>query len=99
MVQAARRQENLCRGKRDYRGALAVTDRLGPNRFPGLAVEHTDQIRGRDHRLTVAPDHDPFVLEIDLDPRGTIVPQSLDHGASAEKAFGGPPLHFDHLAG
>src|SRR5215207_3842965 len=96
--EAARARQDGGRRQRHHGDALAVADRLGPDRMARDALEYADQVRRHRDGLALAPGDNPFVLEREFQPGAAVVVDALDRDGAAQKAFRGPAGNIDHLA-
>src|ERR1700731_2601894 len=98
MIEPLRRQENCRRGQHDDRDPPAVPDGFRAECFARYGVQHADQFGRHRDRGLVAPDHDPFVLVCDLEPRSAVFIEAFDHRPAAQKPLRGAAGDVDDLA-
>src|SRR5271168_3483275 len=98
MIEPLRRQENRRRGEHDHRDTPAIPDGFRAECFARYGVQHADQFGRHRDRSLVAPSHDPFVLECDIEPRSAVFIEAFDHRPAAQKPFRGAAGDVDDLA-
>src|SRR5580704_6380867 len=98
MIEPLRRQENRRRGEHDDGDPPAIADGFGAECFARYGVQHADQFGRHRDRGRVAPSHDPFVLERDLEPQSAVFIEAFDHRPAAQKPLRGAAGDVDDLA-
>ena len=78
MIEPLGCQENWRRGKHDDGDPPAIPDGFGAECLTRYGVQHADQLGRHCDRRVVAPSHDPFVLERDLEPRSAVFVETID---------------------